>query len=165
MKSLFDQLQYPWRILLMFVLLAAATALAQYPAQNQYPDQNQAQAGDQNSAAASNQNSPPPELSADDIISILQQNPDIVASMKVQAAQNGITGNKQEFIQRIQTDEQSRIQITQYLIDQGVIDPKDPRLHANGSAQSNQQSNQNGATGKQIYPANSQGRGYYGYGT
>ena len=165
MKSLFDQLRYPWRILLIFVLLAAATALAQYPAQNQYPDQNQAQAGDQNSAAASNQNSPPPELSADDIISILQQNPDIVASMKVQAAQNGITGNKQEFIQRIQTDEQSRIQITQYLIDQGVIDPKDPRLHANGGGQSNQQSNQNGATGKQIYPANPQGRAYYGYGT
>ena len=156
MKSVFGQLRSPLQTILLFVLLASATALAQYPTQNQYPDQNQA--GDQSGAAASSssQNTPPPELSADDIISILQQNPDVVASMKVQAAQSGVTGSRSEFIQRIQTDEQARIQVTQYLIDQGVVDPKDPRLHANGGTQAVQQDNQNGAPGKQIYPPNAQ---------
>lgn len=158
MNSVFGQLRFQLRATLIFVLLASATAFAQYPDQNQ--------AGNQATTPAySTQNAPPPELSADDIITILQQNPDIVQSLKVQAAQNGITGTKEQFIQRIQTDEQARIQITQYLIDQGVVDPKDPRLHTNGGAQVNQQNDQNGIQGRQVYPQqNPQGTGSYGYG-
>jgi protein involved in polysaccharide export with SLBB domain len=156
MKSISGQLRSPLRATLIFVLLASSAAFAQFPDQNQAGDQTTA------SNSISSQNSPPPELSADDIITVLQQNPDVVSSMKAQAAQNGITGTKEQFIQRIQTDEQARIQITQYLIDQRVVDPKDPRLHTNGGTQANQQNGSTGAQGQQIYPANSQSRGSYG---
>jgi protein involved in polysaccharide export with SLBB domain len=158
MKSVFGLHRFRFWISLIFVLLVSAVAIAQVPDQNQPPDNsnnpaNNAQYSTYNSA--SSQNAAPPELSADDIINILEQNPDLVSSMKMQAQQSGITGTKEQFIQRLQTDEQFRIQVTQYLIDQGVVDPKDPRLHANGT-----QAGQNGANagpGQKIYPNNQQG--------
>lgn len=174
MKSLFDQHRFQSWMGLIFVLLVSVLAVAQVPDQNQPADNSNNQYtpngaqypayNPQYSAynAASPQNAAPPELSADDIINVLEQNPDLVSSMKMQAQQAGITGTKEQFIQRLQTDEQFRIQVTQYLIDQGAVDSKDPRLHANQT-----QANQNGATpgpGQQIYPNNQQGRGYNGYG-
>lgn len=152
MNSVSGQLRFQLRTILIFVLLISGVCLAQTTDQNQtYDDQYTAY------SSFSTQNSSGPELSADDIISILQQNPDVVNSLKLQAQQNGITGTKEQFIQRIQTDEQSRIQITQYLIDQGVIDPKDPRLHnAAGS-----QTDQNSAAKQQVYPQNSPARSGY----
>src|SRR5512146_1601568 len=158
MKSVFGLHRFRFWISLIFVLLVSAVAIAQVPDQNQPPDNsnnpaNNAQYSTYNSA--SSQNAAPPELSADDIINILEQNPDLVSSMKMQAQQSGITGTKEQFIQRLQTDEQFRIQVTQYLIDQGVVDPKDPRLRANGT-----QAGQNGANagpGQKIYPNNQQG--------
>jgi len=149
MNSVFGQLRILSRAALIFLLLASAAAFAQFTNQSQ-PDQT---TNDEYTAynSFSMQNSSGPELSADDIISILQQNPDVANSMRLQAQQNGITGTKEQFIQRIQTDEQARIQVTQYLIDQGVIDPKDPRLHNTGASQANQI---NATPKQQIYPQN-----------
>ncbi len=149
MNSVLGQLRSPLRAILVLVVLASDAAFAQFPDQTQ-TDQNQLL--DQSGYNSfSTQDVSGVELSADDIISILQENPDVAASMKLQAEQNGITGTKEQFIQRIQTDEQARIQITQYLIDQGVIDSRDPRLHTVGGSQASQI---NATPKQQIYPQN-----------
>src|SRR6185369_14265936 len=59
--------------------------------------------------------------------------------------------------QRLQTDESARIQVTQYLIEQGVVDPADPALHANDRTQGQggqYNGGQNPAQGTPNYPNN-----------
>lgn len=137
--------------LLMALLLLAVAASTTLFAQSYDPASTY---NNTSSYSSTSQDSSPPELTADQIITILQNNPDLVSSMKLQAQENGVTGTKEQFIQKLQTDEQFRQQVTQYLIDQGAVDPNDPRLHANSSAQNKGSTGDNGQVpqGQQIYP-------------
>ncbi|MGE5109773.1 MAG: SLBB domain-containing protein [Acidobacteriaceae bacterium] len=141
------------RVQLLMVLLLLAVAASTTPlfAQSYDPASTY---NNTSSYSSTSQDSSPPELTADQIITILQNNPDLVSSMKLQAQENGVTGTKEQFIQKLQTDQQFRQQVTQYLIDQGAIDPNDPRLHANSSAQNKGSTTDNGQVpqGQQIYP-------------
>src|SRR5512142_2943871 len=111
------------QLLLLLLAVAASTTLF---AQSYDPGSTY---NNTSSYSSTSQDSSPPELTADQIITILQNNPDLVSSMKLQAQENGVTGTKEQFIQKLQTDQQFRQQVTQYLIDQGAVDPNDPRLH------------------------------------
>ena len=102
-----------------------------------------------------------PELSANRIIQILQDNPDLADTLRGAAAQNGITGTDQQFAQRLQTDQSLRIQVTRFLIDQGAVDPNDPELK-NGQNTQNQptgQNDQSGQTNQQGYPTGQANQG------
>jgi protein involved in polysaccharide export with SLBB domain len=153
MLSTVGQLRFSTRaILFFFFLLLALSSATQIAAQD-----NGGQDSTNNTSAQQNQYSSPPELTADQIIAILQANPDVAQNLKMAAAQNGLTGTREQAIQRLQTDESVRIQVTQYLIEQGVVDPSDPRLHANDQSQSGQNGQygggQNQGQGTQNNPA------------
>lgn len=77
-----------------------------------------------------------PELPANRILTILQENPDIADNLRAAALQNGATGTDEQFAQRLQADQSFRIQITRYLIDQGVVDASDPELRGGQGQQS-----------------------------
>jgi protein involved in polysaccharide export with SLBB domain len=144
------QLRFSTRAILFLLLLALAST-TQSAAQ-----ENGGQDSTYNAPSPQNPTSPP-ELSADQIIAILQANPDVAASLRMAAAQNGLTGTREQAIQRLQTDESARIQVTQYLIEQGVVDPADPALHANDRTQGQggqYNGGQNPAQGTPNYPNN-----------
>jgi protein involved in polysaccharide export with SLBB domain len=131
MISVVGQLRNLTRAISFLVLLAFVSGM---PAIAQDSGGQEAPYGAQQQQTPSS----PPELSADQIISILQANPQVANSLKMAAAQNGLTGTREQALQRLQTDQSVRIQVTQYLIDQGVVDPNDPQLHSNDRTQSGQ---------------------------
>ncbi len=149
-----------WAVVFALLVMTGVLCCAQ-DTSGQYggSDQNATYGGSDQNATYNDQNSAPPELSASRIITILQENPDVANNLRSMAAQNGVVMSDQQVLQRIQTDENFRIQLTQYFIDQGIVDRNDPELQANAQNRANQndQGGQSPAGGLQSQQQNNPG--------
>ena len=93
MKTAVGQFRSLTRAILTISMIALVSA-TQSAAQDSSTQESTYSAPQQQSPSS------PPELSADQIIAILQANPEVAQNLKMAAAQNGLSGTREQAIQR-----------------------------------------------------------------